>query len=211
MRRLIALIVPLLLLAPGTPTAAATQDATPTTYPADAGPNRTDVRFFVPINPGGLNVGLAVTSEERGSCISGSLADAGRPDAWRCTAGNAILDPCFASPFALPDDPGTLACLESPFTGDVVQLTVTESLPEAGANRTDPTQLPWALELANGEQCTLLTGATFAIAGMRVNYGCTGQGSVIGDLDRTLHPWSVSYLSQDGIATTLVKVTAAWY
>ena len=150
-----ALIVPLLLLGPGTLAAATTQDATRTTADADAGPNRSDVRFFVPINPGGLNVGLAVTSEERGSCISGSLADAGRPDAWRCTAGNAILNPCFASPFALPDEPGTLACLESPFGGDVVQLTVTEPLPEAGANRADLTQLAWALELAtaNSARC----------------------------------------------------------
>ena len=175
---------------------------------------RTDVRFFLPINQGGLNVGLAAVAEERGSCHSGSLADAGRPDAWRCSAGNAILDPCFASPFALPDDPGQLACAESPFTGDVVLLTPTEPLPVQDANQPFadyPDQLPWALELANGEQCTLLTGATVGIATLRLNYGCAGQGSVIGNPDRSADLWLVSYLPQDGIATGLVEVATAWY
>ena len=124
-------------------------------------------------------------------------------------AGNQILDPCFASPFALTDDPGTLVCAESPFTDEVVQLTVTEPLPDR-ANRLDPTQLPWALELANGERCTLLGGATAGIAGMRINYGCAG-GSVVGDIDRSLPVWAVSYLANDAVATDLVEVATAWY
>jgi hypothetical protein len=45
---------------------------------------------------------------------------------------------------------------------------------------------------------------------MRINYGCPG-GSVIGDVDRTLPVWAVSYLANDATATDLIEVTAAWY
>jgi hypothetical protein len=100
-----------------------------------------------------------VTADESSSCLVGSVADAGRPDGWRCVAGNAILDPCFASPFALSGDTDMPVCAESRFTNEVVRLTLTEPLP-AEANPPDPTLPPWALELANGEQCTLRGGAT---------------------------------------------------
>jgi hypothetical protein len=30
-----------------------------------------------------------------GSCFTSSNASASRPDAWRCSSGNGILDPCY--------------------------------------------------------------------------------------------------------------------
>lgn len=70
--------------------------------------------------------------------------------------------------------------------------------------------LPWALELTSGERCTLLTGATAPVAGLRLNYLCEGGASVIGDIDRTLPLWVVNVLAEDGYATTLVGVSASW-
>jgi len=108
-------------------------------------------------------------------------------------------------------------CAESPFTGDVIALTLTEPLPSDTGNEAASLQseqgagiLPWALELANGERCTLLTGATAPIAGLRLNYGCDGGASVLGDIDRSQPLWVVNYLADGGYATTLVPVSAAW-
>jgi hypothetical protein len=42
-------------------------------------------------------VGVRVTKTLRGSCFAGAIG-LPRPDAWRCMAGNFILDPCLESP-----------------------------------------------------------------------------------------------------------------
>ena len=74
----------------------------------------------------------------------------------------------------------------------------------------DPWDLPWALELANGERCTLLSGATAVLAGERVNYGCEGGGVVLGAAHRGQPIWTVSYLADESVATNVVEVAVAW-
>ena len=74
-----------------------------------------------------------------------------------------------------------------------------------------PPPLPWALELANGARCAPITGASAIFAGMRLNYACDDQGSVLGDVDRGEPVWTVSYLPPDGIASELMEVTIAWF
>jgi hypothetical protein len=59
----------------------------------------------------------------------------------------------------------------------------------------DPLEIPWALELANGSRCGLLTGATAVLAGLRINYGCDDGGLVIGEVDRAGAMWTVFYLA----------------
>src|SRR5215208_5990001 len=79
---------------------ASAQDATPTTTGEAGGGDRTDVRYVLPFGPD-------------------------RPDAWDCTgAEGQIYDPCFENPFIAPDEPGQVACFDSPFTTDVVVLTL---------------------------------------------------------------------------------------
>ena len=208
------------------PVVVAAQDATPaataTTGEGAAGPARTDARYFLPYGPGGLNAGLAVTANESGVCAHGSLATPGRPDAWDClgTDDNTVRDPCFADPFAAPGAPHELACAAAPWAADVVLLRLTEPLSRAkdgapaaaGVEEADPGpwELPWALELANGERCTLLTGASVVLAGERLHYGCEGGGWVLGGPDRAEAVWTVSYLAGGAVATTLVDVAVAW-
>ena len=115
--------------------AARAQEATP----AAGQSARTDVRYVLPFGPDGLKPGLAATTTEDGICGFPSSAVLDRPDAWDCIgAEGQIYDPCFENPFLLPDEPGQVACLESPFTTDVVVLNLTEPLvrqkevPEAG-------------------------------------------------------------------------------
>ena len=228
MRRLFVPLGALLALLFVGPVGMAAQEATPTAGTTSAVLARTDTRHFLPYGPDGLNPGLTVSAEASGVCAHESLATPGRPDAWDCldSTDSSIYDPCFADPFAAPDDLHELACATAPWATDIVRFRLTEPLPRekedapapgdpaaaAAVQEADaePWELPWALELANGERCMLLTGGTIALAGERLQYGCEGGGSVLGEVDRAQPVWAVDYLADGAVATTLVDVTVAW-
>jgi len=196
------------------------QDATPAAGPAA----RTDVRYVLPFTPDGLNPGLTATATEEGACGFSSSAALDRPDAWDyLSADNEIYDPCVESPFIPPEEPGEVACRESPFTTDVVMLTLVEPLvrekeaPDAGMDMTQPAgaviapwDLPRALELANGDRCMPLRGTLTKMAGQVVHYGCTDGGMIFGETDRSQPVWRVKYLAEGDVASNLVEVVAAW-
>lgn len=73
-----------------------------------------------------------------------------------------------------------------------------------------PLDLPWAVELANGARCTVSTGAAIVIAGERANYRCDDGGLVIGEVDRSMPRWAVSYLADGAFASELIEVEVAW-
>ena len=83
-----------------------------------------------------------------------------------------------------------------------------EPLPDAGDLQ--PWDLPWALELANGDRCTLLHGTLYVQAGQTVYYGCEQNGAVLGTVDHGQPVWTVNYLADGEVASGLVDVTAAW-
>lgn len=169
----------------------------------------TQITLYVPFTPNGLSIGLAVTRRVSGSCFAGSAASSGRSDAWRCSADNAILDPCYQG---TESGKTVLACPDTPWSANVILLTATKDLPQKDANKdTVPKGLPWALELANGMKCSMLTGATFGVAGMRANYGCGENAYVVGDPDRSLPTWRVFFLGPRGFAVTQIGVRVAWY
>jgi len=192
-----------------------------TASPAHARPDetRTEVRLFTPFilsaSLAGVQRGLTVTDRVSGTCWTGSLADGGRPDAWRCMSGNRIYDPCFQGFERIADaqtNQLVVACAPSPWAGTVVVLTPDEPLP--AGERTPPAPLegmPWALELANGVRCVFATGATAVIAGLRLNYSCPDGAWVIGDVDRSADAWQVFYMPFDDYVTRQVSVTVAWY
>jgi hypothetical protein len=196
------------------------QDATP----AAGSPARTDIRYVLPFTPDGLNPGLMATATEEGVCGFDSSAALDRPDAWDCQdADGQIYDPCFENPFLAPDEPGQVACFDSPFTTDVVVLTLTEPLvrekeaPDTGMDLAqaadisiDPWDLPWAVELANGDQCTLLGGTLTVQAGQTVYYGCTNGGTILGEVQHQDTRWSVNYLAEGEVASRLITVDTAW-
>ena len=203
---------------------ASAQDATPTTTGEAGGGDRTDVRYVLPFGPDGLNRGLTATTEDEGICSYPSSAALDRPDAWDCSgAEGQIHDPCFENPFIAPDELGQVACFDSPFTTDVVVLTLTEPLmrekeaPDAGMGMAqladvsiDPWDLPWAVELANGDRCTLLGGTLTVVAGQTAHYGCEDGGVVFGEVNHVRPLWTVNYLAEGDAASTLVDVVAAW-
>jgi hypothetical protein len=46
---------------------------------------------------------------------------------------------------------------------------------------------------------------------MRLNYGCSGGGWVLGDVDLSEPVWTATYLADGGVATNLVEVAVGWY
>ena len=196
------------------------QEATP----AAGSTARTDVRYVVPFTPDGLNPGLTATTTEDGVCGFSSSAALERPDAWDCIGeSDQIYDPCFENPFIAPDQPALVACFDSPFSTDVVVLRVTEPLvrekeaPDVGVSMAQAAgvsieawDLPWALELANGDQCTLLGGTLTVMAGQTVHYGCADGGMILGEVQHQNTRWTVNYLAAGEAASHLVAVVTAW-
>ena len=95
-------------------------------------------------NPAHMQVARTVS----GSCWTSSIA-AQRPDAFRCTSGNEIYDPCFTSakgqvrcPTDLRHNRGTL-------------IDLTSALP---SNTNVRSGEAWAFELATGGMCVMGTG-----------------------------------------------------
>lgn len=234
MRRLLLSLSTLFALVASGAHDAVAQEATPeagATAGFDVVSATTAVHTVLPFGPDGLNPDLNVTSTINGACQTESLASPGRPDGWNCVGDdNQIYDPCFENAYAGEDAPVELACFASPFTNDVVLLTVDqpltrtkESSPEGhdgdaygeaqesddiGANYWG---LPWALELANGDRCVLKTRIDVVLAGEPVHYECADGGTILGHVNRDDPTWTVVYLENGAVATTMVDVTAAWY
>lgn len=211
MRRLLVLLGVLVALGP------MVADGQEPARQTEAGaPTRTDTRYFLPFGPDGLNPALTASATVRGTCGEGAIATPHRPDAFDCLGeDNRIYDPCFEHPFAPRDEPGELACAVSPFANEVVLLAVDGPLPREkedplAADPIGPWDLPWALELANGDRCTLSPDAPEVMAGAAVHYGCERNGIVVGEVDHGRPVWTVQYLAAEAVATELVDVTVAW-
>ncbi len=81
---------------------------------------------------------------------------------------------------------------------------------EAPGLTLEPWDLPWALELVNGDRCTLLGGDLTVMAGQTVQYGCANGGMVLGEVDHSQSVWTANYLAEGDVASSLVEVAVAW-
>jgi hypothetical protein len=184
--------------------------AQPSLAPPAAPSPATDVRVMVPFEAGRRLVSaLTVSARASGACWTASLASASRADAWRCTAVNRIHDPCFAG--FIGADP-VAACPPDPWSSEVVLLSLSGTPP---GDVTRPPNLldgpPWAVELVSGERCTMLTGATWGVAGMRANYGCSQGVSVVGEIDRRGPTWRAFVLRAGAAMMSQVEIRIAYY
>lgn len=179
-------------------------------FVADPGTARTQIKLLTPFGTKGLADGMQVSDRVSGKCFAASVASSSRPDAWRCSAGNAIHDPCYQR---ILGDEKQLACpLEGPWSQKVILLTLTEALPtEPRKEVALESTMPWALELGNGKRCSLFTGATAPVAGMRINYGCPGGFQVVGDIDHSGRVWHVFFQAENASTLEQVDVAVAWY
>ena len=146
----------------------------------------------------------------RSGDMFGSLCCLGRP------SGRLALrrGKCHPRPL-LPERDGRFknACLRRrSLAGKWHASHVTTPLPEANRKPVSvrDTQ-PWAIELSNGQRCTLFTGATAPIAGMRINYGCSGGFVAVGDINRTGPVWKIFAQGEKSISLDEIEITMAWY
>jgi hypothetical protein len=77
----------------------------------------------------------------------------------------------------------------------------------------DPTRFPpWVVRTTTGKWCGFLSGVTGTIAGMRMNYGCVGGGTLIGTPKRSAAIWTIFYArSYTSSQYRPVQLTAAWW
>jgi hypothetical protein len=130
------------------------------------------------------------THTRRGYCFSGSAA-ADRRDAWRCTSGDLLADPCFSA----RAKSRSVVCPEAPWSHRALLLKLTRPLPRALANHPRPSlkAQPWAIELADGRRALYSSGATDALEGQRLNYffGAATKEGLWGYPDRSEQPWTI--------------------
>jgi hypothetical protein len=125
-----------------------------------------------------------------GICFAASIAST-RTDAWRCSVGNRIYDPCFTA-----TDTKSVVCGANPITGvPGFKLNLTKPLPTP--NKASATQRPWLIQLTDGAVCNFATGASGLIGDERVNYYCSDKSVIVGDL-KPGEVWEASRSVQEG-------------
>jgi hypothetical protein len=143
------------------------------------------------------NIPASGSAAQSGSCWTNSVAAPYRFDAWRCTVGNGIYDPCFA----IPNPVGTknLLCGANPSNqtaSSTFVLQLTKPLPTPGAMPSStPSNWAWAVMLADGTYCTPFTGTRpFAATGEAAYYGCSSKNPaeeyIFGDLNDANAIWT---------------------
>lgn len=123
--------------------------------------------------------------EQEGSCFASSLTVV-REGAYRCMVDSSILDPCFTA-----EDGETIICGADPITDEPgFQLALTEALPTPEPPvSTEGAAQAWIVRFADGVYCGFATGATGAVGEERINYLCSDESVIIGDLDTSGDVW----------------------
>lgn len=168
----------------------------------------TRVETFSPWVGGRLAPGVAVNDNISGTnCDMQSSFETGSPFAWRCNEpGGAFRDPCFAPPNQ--SNVTQVACTYSPWS-TVTLMTLSQPLANSswGTAKASPVY-PWAMELANGEQCGLIEGTGTQVGRTMFNYGCgPGYGTSVNT--KTV-PWTIFYSPNETGPITSVAVKTAW-
>ncbi|HEY5220599.1 MAG TPA: hypothetical protein VIJ29_00400 [Candidatus Paceibacterota bacterium] len=128
----------------------------------------TQVIAYVAIPP------ASSTPVESGSCWTNSIAAPFRSDAWRCTVGNSISDPCFQ----ISNSTSSLLCDVNPTVIDststfVLKLTKPLPTPEVPPAGDVPSNWAWLIQLEGGTLCTPFTGTLpITATGEAASYGC---------------------------------------
>lgn len=113
---------------------------------------------------------------KEGVCISASIAQPYRNNAFRCQVENSIYDPCFAN---LTND--KVVCQMNPLNSDIFMINLSEPLPENKLPEDIKNNWAWFLELEDGTICSPYTGTKPLINNEIAIYGC--KAKVKGDLD----------------------------
>jgi hypothetical protein len=183
------------------PTTTTTFESSTTT--ASTAPPATEVRVY-----SGWTDAVRKLTPQAGECLAGSNMVM-RSDAWRCTIGNYLHDPCFSDPLG---GTSVVACPKSPFSRDVTVIKA-PSLPVDYANESQGTNgLPWAIKLADGKECLFLSGTGVMVADMRGNYSCDGKLDLYGEPERrTGQRWLIFSAPSGSTELKQTEIAIAWF
>ncbi len=136
------------------------------------------------------------TPAEQGSCWTSSIAAPFRSDAWRCSVGNAISDPCFQIPGSAALLCGANPAVPSATSSFVLHLMKPLPKPEVPPGSV-PADWAWLIQLADGTVCSPFTGTLpITQGGVAASYGCApktpgAEGLLIfGDLNTSSSAWT---------------------
>lgn len=182
-------------------------------------PTPTQIVAFVP-QP------ASSTPVVKGSCWTSSIAAPYRTDAWRCTVGNSIQDPCFA----INGSTSTLLCGMDPANPAATSsfvLSLTKPIPVTSSSIPEiPSNWAWLVELQDGTVCSPFTGTLPFAADQEVaEYGCAPKVSggpawdIFGDLNASSGVWtakigmlsaSTSTFPPPIVTSSVVSVMSIW-
>lgn len=192
----------LALLAALVLTGCAAHSKQPSGAPArSSSPAATVLKTFTAYDSTGQLV-VQVHDVERGNCWTNSVAAPSDPHAYRCFAGDVILDPCFAPPTGKA---AQVACLAAPWSqAEVLQLTkpLPSTAPVDGSR-------PWAFQLASGVRCVASTGMIPQVARVNLGYHCS-DGADAALVDTTANQVSADYAAPQSHSLRRVAVTTIW-
>lgn len=149
-------------VAPVVKTSVSNTPAQSTTSTTPTGPATNVITFATP--------SVLPTAQKSGSCWTNSISQPFRIDAFRCTVGNTIYDPCFKT-----SDSGLIFCQMNPTstapTASFV-IKLTKPLPALTLPATMQDNWAWFLKLSDGTICSPFTGTRPLINGKAGYYGC---------------------------------------
>ncbi|MFE0513069.1 serine/threonine-protein kinase [Streptomyces sp. NPDC058964] len=185
-----------------------TPPQTPTATASPVQATQTQVVTLTPWAQDGTPAsGITITDRAGGSCFE-TAESTMRTDAWRCTAGDRILDPCF-SPDSNPEDTSALCMDGAP--DRMVELSVPQGFPGNNDHMPGgPDIEPIIVVLANGARCSFAGGGTSTLAGQRLNYGCDNGGYLYGYPNKAAALWSISYSAPNSGASVSTPITTVY-
>jgi hypothetical protein len=117
-------------------------------------------------------------------CVLGSEATG---NAYRCFAGNSILDPCWVR---AGSSRSHVLCLTAPWSHAAIRLHVTKGYDNSVMTTT--AREPWGIRLANGTRCAFVQGASSVVHGRRLSYFCQHSKTVLlGNPNRSRPVWRI--------------------
>lgn len=182
--------------ADGPPEAAATTPSPAATASGLALIGQTEVQKYV------ANRLTAPESYLPVECFGRSIASE-RADAWRCTGGSTILDPCFA----LAAD--SVVCEMNPATGHIAIQHLATGQQLEPANASDVERPPWLLLLADGSNCQRMTGTRGIVNGAVTTFLCSDGAWLLGE-PRPGRVWEADKYSSSG-GTVVIAIAKAWW
>ena len=153
-------------------------------------PDTTQQILFQPWNingTGGALPGIHIASRGRGYCLAHS-AVTGRPDAYKCSLGDMIYDPCIANLYK--GSVGEQVICPFPDPSDVSLISLTKALPSSSEASNAPLT-PWFLVLNNGDECFAVVASTTSAAGLTERFICNGNGGLYGSIGSTFQAWRI--------------------